>query len=368
MRIHQTVLVPALILALGLVGGVRTAAGFNMDCTPSYTSVPAGTSYEFLNPISVEEPDSVDIEIETHLPPGWGGQWCQTSTGLCLPGDYRIQILPGLEPDTLRVDFFVPEAGVGMGYIRLRVRDVVTGQERLCVFTLFAGEPVPEAGIDYDCGEDAVQFLPSASLVEISSVITNTSSVDDSVEVSARFHFPDGWTGQFCDVSTGLCYTGTARLPIAALSSDSIRVDFFNPQGGSLPDGAGGIDIEVSSVRLPSIWKPCYYRLFVGDQLTDVRSGPEAVSSSLLWAEPNPFHGETTIRMHLDSAADGDLSIYSADGRRIRTFAGLSLPEGLSSVHWDGRDASGTRVAAGVYYYRLQAGEEDIKGVVVRSP
>jgi hypothetical protein len=40
----------------------------------------------------------------------------------------------------------------------------------------------------------------------------------------------------------------------------------------------------------------------------------------------------------------------------------------MHEVHWDGRDAAGTRVAAGMYIYRLQAGDAMLarKLVVVR--
>ena len=51
-----------------------------------------------------------------------------------------------------------------------------------------------------------------------------------------------------------------------------------------------------------------------------------------------------------------DLSIYSVDGRRIRTLVSGTLPAGEHDARWDGRDRDGRRVAGGVYFYRLVAG------------
>jgi hypothetical protein len=42
------------------------------------------------------------------------------------------------------------------------------------------------------------------------------------------------------------------------------------------------------------------------------------------------------------------------DGRRVRTLLGNeTLSAGENEVRWDGRNAGGTRVASGVYLFRL---------------
>ncbi len=50
------------------------------------------------------------------------------------------------------------------------------------------------------------------------------------------------------------------------------------------------------------------------------------------------------------------LAVYDASGRRVRTLAAGEWPAGEQSVRWDGRDESGDRVGAGLYFVRLQAG------------
>ena len=76
---------------------------------------------------------------------------------------------------------------------------------------------------------------------------------------------------------------------------------------------------------------------------------------------PNPFNPETWIPYQLAEHADVTLSIYSIDGKLIRTLAIGYQPAGLyqyrsRAVYWDGRNALGEPVASGVYFYTLAAG------------
>lgn len=68
--------------------------------------------------------------------------------------------------------------------------------------------------------------------------------------------------------------------------------------------------------------------------------------------------GKTTeIRFGIREAADVSLSVYDASGRLIRTlFDGRANP-GSYVETWDGRDARGSAVGSGMYFYRLRAGE-----------
>jgi flagellar hook assembly protein FlgD len=56
------------------------------------------------------------------------------------------------------------------------------------------------------------------------------------------------------------------------------------------------------------------------------------------------------------------LHIYTADGTLIRTLALGYQPAGVyqskgRAAYWDGRNELGERVASGVYFYTLSAGE-----------
>ena len=95
-------------------------------------------------------------------------------------------------------------------------------------------------------------------------------------------------------------------------------------------------------------------------------AAPSAVSAAppaetvLLPNYPNPFNPETWIPYHLSNAADVTLTIYSVDGKVVRTLElghqAAGFYQGKNrAAYWDGRNGVGERVASGVYFYQLIA-------------
>jgi len=77
---------------------------------------------------------------------------------------------------------------------------------------------------------------------------------------------------------------------------------------------------------------------------------------------PNPFNPETWIPYKLAADAKITVTIYNAQGQRIRTISLGAKPAGsyLTSdraVYWDGRNDAGESVSSGVYFYQLQVGD-----------
>ena len=74
---------------------------------------------------------------------------------------------------------------------------------------------------------------------------------------------------------------------------------------------------------------------------------------------PNPFNPATTIPLSVPAdAEDVELAIYNVLGQPVRQVWTGALAAGEHRLGWDGRDALGQPVAAGVYLYRLQVGEQ----------
>lgn len=88
---------------------------------------------------------------------------------------------------------------------------------------------------------------------------------------------------------------------------------------------------------------------------------------------PNPFNPETRIDFSIDADESGasmqhvKLNIYNILGQRVETLVDKQMGPGNYSVVWDGLSKSGSRVATGVYLYRLQVGKEkfDTKKMVL---
>ena len=82
----------------------------------------------------------------------------------------------------------------------------------------------------------------------------------------------------------------------------------------------------------------------------------------LLANYPNPFNPETWIPYHLSQGADVQLQIFSSTGQLIRSLdighqeAGIYANR-ARAAYWDGRNNLGERIASGVYFYSLQAGD-----------
>jgi photosystem II stability/assembly factor-like uncharacterized protein len=86
------------------------------------------------------------------------------------------------------------------------------------------------------------------------------------------------------------------------------------------------------------------------------------IKSSLFQNYPNPFNPETWLPYQLSRDASVAVRIYNLKGQPIRTIslgqkaAGIYLTKD-KAAYWDGRDDSGEKVASGMYFYTLQAGD-----------
>ena len=81
---------------------------------------------------------------------------------------------------------------------------------------------------------------------------------------------------------------------------------------------------------------------------------------------PNPFRGQTSLRLELPAKARVDLNIYNLRGQKVRSLATLDLVAGKHELNWDGRDNSGNRLAPGIYFWRLKAGDTLRQGKLLK--
>jgi hypothetical protein len=81
---------------------------------------------------------------------------------------------------------------------------------------------------------------------------------------------------------------------------------------------------------------------------------------------PNPFNPSTVIAYSIPSPGGPvSLCVYDVSGRKVRTLAEGRSGPGNFSVSWRGRDDAGRAVGSGVYFYKLQLGEEVIERKMV---
>ncbi|MBU1702742.1 MAG: hypothetical protein KJ970_06255 [Candidatus Eisenbacteria bacterium] len=124
-----------------------------------------------------------------------------------------------------------------------------------------------ERGFYVICG-DPVDTVPvGTALHEMFFTIRSTSEIADSVDVIIEGLLPLGWSANYCQESTGICYSMDARLPLPAGSDEGFRVDFYPRL--DFP-GTGSIILEFRSVLEPQMRGYCTITCSTLPSLPDV--------------------------------------------------------------------------------------------------
>jgi hypothetical protein len=161
---------------------------------------------------------------------------------------------------------------------------------------------------------------------------------------------------------------GAVKLQWLVVTDQSLdRIDVLRAPA------AGGTPVTVATL-------PGNRREFVDTSLPSggrylysvVASGRNGAQASSPWLEvsvqdlpttfwlssPNPFRESTTISAHFAESANVDLSVFDVAGRRVTTLASGPRNPGEGIFVWNGTDDGGRRVAAGVYFCRLEVGDK----------
>ena len=85
-------------------------------------------------------------------------------------------------------------------------------------------------------------------------------------------------------------------------------------------------------------------------------------TTELLLNYPNPFNPETWIPYRLAKDAFVTLTIYDQSGHKVRQLEvghriAAVYESRAKAIYWDGRTEFGERVASGIYFYTLTAGD-----------
>ncbi len=86
-------------------------------------------------------------------------------------------------------------------------------------------------------------------------------------------------------------------------------------------------------------------------------------------AFPNPTRAGTVLRFHLARRGPGRLVVVDLAGRLVRVVAQCTFEAGVHEAAWDGCDDAGRRVAAGVFFAKLESSEgstASVKMIVLR--
>jgi gluconolactonase len=72
---------------------------------------------------------------------------------------------------------------------------------------------------------------------------------------------------------------------------------------------------------------------------------------------PNPFNPNTTISFSCDRTIEADIQVFDLLGHLIKTLGSGTYHAGTFTFHWDATNTAGHKMASGLYYCRLAAGQ-----------
>jgi len=189
------------------------------------------------------------------------------------------------------------------------------------------------------------------------------------------------------DTPTGICSDKWGDIYVADTKHN--RIVELNPYGQRILD-FGGLGDSLWQFRTPVgvATSPGAHYLYVADMgnrrvqrftviLEDSSGGgPQGGAGvqvlpmvyELGPAIPNPSKGQTTFRYALPKESQVNFTIYNVTGQVVREYKPGKQEAGFYTYKWDGRSNQGHKVGAGIYFYRLQAGNwaKTRKMVVIR--
>ena len=99
--------------------------------------------------------------------------------------------------------------------------------------------------------------------------------------------------------------------------------------------------------------------------VSDPTGPPEGMAANFIRVEPNPTMGRVLLRLPEGGASEA-IAIFDAAGRQVRSLDLSARTGGWREAEWDGHDAAGRAVPAGVYWARATwSGREAASRVVL---
>jgi hypothetical protein len=149
--------------------------------------------------------------------------------------------------------------------------------------------------------------------------------------------------------------------PSAQVDADTDTLTFTAPASGRYPivvHRTVGSGLPELGVIYNFAWGP--------SGTVDVpREEPRSFALAFHGAWPNPVLNSTQLRFDLAERGPVRLAVFDLRGRLISTLVDAVLEAGPHAVVWNGRAEGGSRLNSGVYWTRLEAGDQSFTKRIV---
>jgi hypothetical protein len=160
---------------------------------------------------------------------------------------------------------------------------------------------------------------------------------------------------RFASIVTDAAPSGTHHYKIV---TEGLSLIYRRDEGTPCDFATGGTTAITERLReVLQYFNFCPPRSTTG--FTPEEAAPPPTTLSEFW--PNPFRAGETGHLPFSMAQDSParIQIFDLEGRLVRSVFDGPAKKGANQAFWDGRDASGTYVANGVYFYRFRALDQD---------
>jgi hypothetical protein len=305
-----------------------------IDAQPGYVKTYPLRALMFRNGgIDIECADSIDARGDVNLN-GFGYEIADAVM-------YTNYFIEGLSAfgnpmtDPMRIEAAIAASDVNADGIKLSVADLVY------LIRVITGDAQPYAKLV--AGGD---MTLSSQVMNEELTVRYTSGIDAG---AALLVFDINGT-----VGTPRVGNGALGMDIkSSVVGNELRVLVFNIGSSAISAGIDNVLMTIpvtGSITLRDVEVADFFGATMNVSTRELPSRYDVAQNY-----PNPFNPTTTIALSLPVAGDYQLAIYNVAGQLIRTFDG-SASAGVVSIVWDGKDASGSTVASGMYFYKATVG------------
>jgi flagellar hook assembly protein FlgD len=176
--------------------------------------------------------------------------------------------------------------------------------------------------------------------------------------------------------SGGNSVTATTGATLSNHHTHTITWDGKNASGGDMPDGAYQIWVEYSSTNSATNGNPgpfltvefekgpaiqhitpanaTYFQNIVADWVPDgVAIHDLSIAGATVEVFPNPFSENVKIKLNITRNSQAFIDVYNIANTKVISLLSESITPGNYEMTWDGKDAAGNRVPAGIYLLQV---------------